>query len=274
MYSEGQWVGHFPLLLPYIEQLSLRDQVRVDFSIRSVTPEKWFWSAAAPGPGLPNVGNYSAAMKDLKILRCPSADSYTPEFSNPQPGGGGTILGLHVFNSAKLGAFTAGWKDEYGAAAQYRPLGRTNYMGVAGCGSGTHPPFSKYEGIYTNRVEHTLGQISIQDGTSHTLLYGENCGSFWQSKPFTMDICWMAGGGLGTYLGLHRGRDAPLIAFSSYHSAGVQFCFADGSVRTVRYGNTRWDGNLSTPFPSDWHLLQQLAGWRDGGAADVTALVD
>jgi len=62
-----------------------------------------------------------------------------------------------------------------------------------------------------------------------------------------------------------------LITFSSYHPAGVQFCFADGSVRTVRYGNTRWDGGRQS---ADWLTLQQLAGWRDGGAADVSGLVD
>jgi prepilin-type processing-associated H-X9-DG protein len=194
---------------------------------------------------------------------------------NLNAGHGGTQLGLHVFNSQKLGPFTDSWRDDYLRSADYLFLGKTNYMGVAGCGSGDHPFFSQYEGVYTNRTERTLGQISARDGTAHTLLYGEACGSVWQGNPAeTMDICWMAGGGLGTYLGLRRARDGLLITFTSYHTAGVQFCFADGSVRTVRYGNTRWDGNLATPFPSDWHLLQQLAGWRDGGAADVTGLVD
>jgi type II secretory pathway pseudopilin PulG len=274
LYKEGQWIGHFPLLLSYIEQDSLREQIKVNFHISFVAAEKWFWGAPAVGPGPPNVNNYQAGMKELKVFRCPSASSYTPQFSNPKPGGGGTVLGVHVFNSDKLGVFTAGWKDEYGSAEQFRPLGRTNYTGVAGCGSGNHPFFRKYEGIYTNRTENTLGQMSVQDGTSNTLLYGETCGSHWQCPPETMDLCWMAGGGLGTYLGLHRGRGAPLITFSSYHTAGVQFCFADGSVRTVRYGNTQWDGSPSTPFTNDWYLLQQLAGWRDGGAADVSSLVD
>jgi prepilin-type processing-associated H-X9-DG protein len=214
-------------------------------------------------------------MTNLKLLRCPTTANYNPQAGVPGPAGGGTMLGLHVFNSQTLGPFTSGWRDDYVRSAAYRFLAKTNYMGVAGCGSGDHPSFNKYEGIYTNRSQLTLGQVSAQDGASNTLLYGEACGSQWLGRPLeSMDISWMAGGGLGTYLGLHRGRDAPLIAFSSYHSAGVQFCFADGSVRTIRYGNTRWDGNLSTPFPSDWHLLQQLAGWRDGGAADVTGLVD
>jgi hypothetical protein len=272
LYYEGQWIGHFPLLLPYLEQDALHEQIKVSFQVRVVTAEKWFWSAPATGPGPPNAANYTAAMKDLNIFHCPSAANFTPEFNNPSPGGGGTILGLHVFNRPLLGPFTAGWKDEYGTASAYRPLGRTNYMGVAGCGSGTDPFFSRFEGIYTNRSEKSLGQISVADGTSHTLMYGETCGTHWTNPVDTMDICWMAGGGLGTYLGLLRGRETPLlIAFSANHTAGVQFCFADGSVRTVRYGETRWDGG---PQSADWFLLQQLAGWRDGGAADVSSLVD
>ena len=272
-YGEGQWIGHFPLLLPYLEQDNLREQIRVTFRIGIVSAEKWFWSAAAPGPGPPHVQNYTAAMNDLPIFRCPSAAEFRPEINNPAPGGGGTVLGLHVYNSSAMGAFTVGWKDEYGSASAFRPLGRTNFMGVAGCGSGNHPFFSKYEGVYTNRTERTLGQITITDGTSHTLLYGETCGTHWQSPFETMDICWMAGGGMGTYLGLHRGKTAPVIAFSSYHPAGVQFCFADGSVRMVREGMSRWNG-LSPTFTNDWHLLQQLAGWRDGAAADTGSLVD
>jgi prepilin-type processing-associated H-X9-DG protein len=223
-------------------------------------------------------------MQELKILRCPSAADFTPEANNPV--GGGTILGLHVFNSknslAPTGGedrgegviFTAGWKDEYGPAAAYRPLGRTNFMGVAGCGTGDHPFFRNFEGVYTNRSEKTLGQLSARDGASNTLLYGETCGTRWSSGPDTQDIAWMAGGGMGTYLGLQRGNDALLIAFSSWHSGGVNFCFGDGSVRKVRYGDTKWDGKAGTPFTVEWHLLQQLAGWRDGGAADVSELVD
>jgi prepilin-type processing-associated H-X9-DG protein len=179
-----------------------------------------------------------------------------------------------VFNSKKLGPFTSGWLDDYVRSAAFQFLGRTTYMGVAGCGSGDHPFFSRYEGIYTNRVQHSLGQVAVLDGTSNTLLYGEACGTQWNSQPESKDIAWMAGGGLGTYLGLHKGRDASLITFSSFHTGGVQFCFADGSVRTIRYGQTKWDGSLSTPFTNDWQLLQQLAGFRDGAAADTASILE
>jgi prepilin-type processing-associated H-X9-DG protein len=273
-FNEGQWVGHLPMLLPYLEQDAVYREVKINFNVGVVTPEKWFWSAPAPGPGPPNVPNYLAAMQPLRIFRCPSAYDIVPSIGNPDIGGGGTILGLHVYNSTSRPVFTVGWKDEYGSANSFRPLGRTNYVGVVGCGSGNHPIFGKYEGIYINRIERTLGQITTRDGTSNTLLYGETCGSSWNSPPETMNICWMGGGSLGTYLGLRRGRDAPLIAFSSYHPGGINFCFADGSVRTIRFGQTGWDGTPKSPLSNDWYVLQRLAGWRDGEAAEAGSLID
>jgi prepilin-type N-terminal cleavage/methylation domain-containing protein/prepilin-type processing-associated H-X9-DG protein len=272
-YYEGQWVGHFPLLLPYLEQASLYRELDVNFSPSFVSPRKWFWDAPAKGPGTPSARNYAAAKRNLPLLRCPSAPDYAAEVGNPDPSGGGTYLGLHVFNDPDRGPFTTGWKDEYGPASPFRPLGRTNYMGVAGCGTGTDPSFARYEGIYTNRTEHPLAS-GVPDGTSNTLLYGEVAGSRWNSPPRSADICWLAGGGLGTYLGLRHGQDAPLISFSSHHPGGVAFCFADGSVRHLRRGDTRWAGIRGPAPTADWRVLQELAGRRDGAATEAASLAN
>jgi len=237
---------------------------------------KWFWKAAPVPPsnrGTPNEPNYLIADHAVSTFHCPSAASYLPVMST-EPAKGGTILGLYVLNSPRLGAFTAGWRDTYETTARYFPLGRTNYVGVAGCGSGNHPYFQQFEGVFTNRKLVSLGQVSASDGTSNTLLFGETCGSQWQSSAESTDLSWVGAGGLGTYLGLQRGRNAALIAFSSYHASGPQFCFADGSVCALRYGSTRWMHRRTTPMPVDWLILQQLGGWKDGQVIDAAGFVD
>jgi hypothetical protein len=51
----------------------------------------------------------------------------------------------------------------------------------------------------------------------------------------------------------------------------VQFCFGDCSVRLVKYGTTIYPSLNPT---SDWAVLQQLAGWRDGLQVDASSLID
>jgi prepilin-type processing-associated H-X9-DG protein len=64
--------------------------------------------------------------------------------------------------------------------------------------------------------------------------------------------------------------------FSSKHTGIVNFCYADGSVRGIKVGNSAWDPLQSTPDkpppPTDWFVLQQLAGMRDGETRDTTSM--
>lgn len=83
-----------------------------------------------------------------------------------------------------------------------------------------------------------------------------------------MDLSWFGVSALGTYGGLHHPRTGQVIHFSGYHPGGVQFCFADGSIRMVRRGTTT---DRDTP---DWYVLQELAGWREGGRSDKSSLID
>lgn len=263
-FAEGQWAGHFPLLLPFLEEEALARQIVIDFRPGTVSPKKWWWEAPAAGPGEPDAGNYRAAMKPLKALLCPSTPDFVPEANNPDSFAGGTILGIHVYNAQDVGMRSIVWRDEFGTAAAYRPLAKTHYMGVAGCGLGRHPEYGRYEGVFTNRTRNALHGGGIPDGTSNTLLYGEASATRWWGGPRTLNVSWMAGGGLGTYRGLQSGDDASIDGFASFHSAGVLFCLADGSVRLLRRDGTQWTGKESDPKGENWGLLQRLAGRRDG----------
>ena len=68
--------------------------------------------------------------------------------------------------------------------------------------------------------------------------------------------------------------------FSSKHTGVVNFVYADGSVRGVKVGASKWDpipttggGDGEKPLPPlDWFVLQQLAGMRDGETLDSSSL--
>jgi hypothetical protein len=95
---------------------------------------------------------------------------------------------------------------------------------------------------------------------------------------------WFGVGGMITFWGLGRGQELPSEAnfsgaafynFSSRHPATVQFCFADGSTRGLRFGRTNdISPESQADRTSDWSLLQQLAGRGDGLAYDTNPLVE
>src|SRR5262249_8329248 len=155
----------------------------------------------------------------------------------------------------------------------------------------------QWVGIMYNRSTLTLGQVTVQDGTSNTLLFGEGlggCGTGVRDTAWS----WFGVGSMGTAFGLGNSHtpayqqpatsaavltppnpmSAPPVAgmdgaiwyrFSSRHAAVVQFCFGDVSTRGIRFGatttsDTSIDPNAQpqTPGnnPSDWAVLQQLAG--------------
>jgi prepilin-type processing-associated H-X9-DG protein len=94
---------------------------------------------------------------------------------------------------------------------------------------------------------------------------------------------WMGPGNMPTWGGLPVGRENWLFAthFSSPHPGVVQFCFADGSVRPLRKGNSWidwWNWELANrwpdSYPMDWWVLQMLGGMRDGDARDTSSLLN
>jgi prepilin-type processing-associated H-X9-DG protein len=169
-------------------------------------------------------------------------------------------------------------------------LGRTNYAGVAGTSfsdattaaqaSGPGANYAMFEGIFTNRSKNST--LSVTDGTSNTLLFGEGLGG---ANPASRDFqwTWMGVGAIPTFQGLQMGQSVvnggvaavsnpSYSSFNSAHDAVVNFCFADGSVRGLHPGGSTQRN--PTSIPSDWYIFQMLAGKADGQVWNTSSLLD
>ena len=263
-----QHAGLLVYLLPYVEQDNIYRQLQVDLNPGNVGPA-WYT--------IPT--DWQLAQTPIKLFLCAS-DNLGDDTSLR-----GSAMSFHMYNSgATLIPDTDDntWED----AVILDPsnptvLGRSNYGGCAGlAGRGTSPYWSKYEGMFTNRSKASLARIP--DGTSNTLMLGEFYGGRENGQREYLGS-WMGVGTMPTWGGLPEDGKDFLRAehFCSNHPGGVQFCFADGSVRLLRKGSSwidwfnwaladLWPNN----YPPDWWLVQELAGMRDGGTRDTSSVLD
>jgi prepilin-type N-terminal cleavage/methylation domain-containing protein len=260
-----QHVGLLVFLLPYLERDNIYKQLQVDFDVGRVGLA-WYLNAA----------NWQQAQTRIKLFECPSDDLS----DRPTQG---TVLAFHFFNYAAPiipDADDNTWLEGVVLEPDNPTmLGRLNYFGCAGLsGRGTSQAWARYEGVFTNRSRTALNHIT--DGTSNTLLIGEVDGG-WENGQRMYHGAWMGTGTMPTWSGLPPPRRDFMYGahFASKHTGVVQFCFADGSVRPLRTGNSWidwWNWELANlhpnSYPTDWWVFQQLAGMRDGGTWDTSSL--
>jgi prepilin-type N-terminal cleavage/methylation domain-containing protein len=307
--TQQQNISILTILLPYVEADNVFKKLQVvappygALVTRALTPgykpAQFGTVEGGPDTGLTQVSdmwwngsnNRLWCQAKIKLFLCPSDDlaNATPRL--------GTIVCTDTDNSNVYG-----WFIGMGSFAD--AAGRTNY--VANCGSigrstimAPGPHLGIYEGILVNRGRISLGQVTVQDGTSNTLLFGETLGGE-GIGPRTLVSAWMGAGQQCTWFGLGRGNGpmlnpdgsassqitvgANLYNFSSRHAAGVQFAWGDGSVRTVKFAQTvptmqQFNMTLQVPMPmslltTDWGLLQQLSGRNDGYNVDPNPILE
>jgi len=261
--EKHQNISCMTMMLPYMEQDNLFKQLQVDMAVKNAG-DAWWKDARA------NQNNLTWSATKIKMFRCPS-DAAEANLTE------GVIAAFHnvgVTMDSKIlpkpNASTPAW---------------TNYTGVAGC-LGKVPAKDKdanfynlFDGVLGNRSELTLGQLTVQDGTSNTLMFGEGLGGT-ATGARDRAWSWMGVGSMVTYYGLSKTPPAenPSTAhyrFGSRHASGVQFAFGDGSTRNIRFGETaKVPAKLSADKGTDWVVLQQLAGRKDGLNFDTSALID
>ena len=277
----AQFISSLTQLLPYLEQDNVYRQLVCAGPIFPAT------SPIAGGPVDVNINSFSQfwyqhsqnrlwAQTRFKLFQCPSDELYEP-----------VTLALWLTVNVGGSLTGTGLSDPL-----CQLIGRTNYVGVSGTMMANNQIAGRlYEGIFFGRSKTTLGQLTVQDGTANTLMFGEGLGYDGnQSRDFAWS--WMGIGYMSTLMGLGRAglpntgnsldKGPSVFGFSSHHSAGVQFAFGDGHVSTVRYGNTQPTsaqylstfGGPINDINNDWGLLQQLGGKRDGLAADTSSILD
>jgi len=240
----GSYVSTIAFLLTDIEQGPLYDQIKATqaniFNTSAPYGTAW-WGTA-----------YGQSQNKIKTLVCPS------DPLGDSPAASGALAYLWAKDYSLSGAFFGGPS----------PVAKTNYASNAGTiGKSSDPWYGKFEGPFTTMSRNKLETIG--DGTSNTFAFGEYLGG--QLQPRDFSASWIGAHNLPTYWGLPQ--NGGWNVFSSAHDGMVNFCYCDGSVRSVRKGIALTPAPYNSAYNgSDWWVFQAAAGMNEGANYDISLI--
>lgn len=228
----GAWqfenIGVLPHLLPFMEQNNIHQLIDPELLKQHENPVagatyNGYW---AYWPG----STWGSIFNQVPSFVCPSGTQRDPDFS--------------FDSSMVILSGTSAFISGYGRTE--RGLGQTDYLPVSGVYGAAVPERSGY---FINRRLQRHGYI--KDGTSQTLMFGENESGFIKSSNTLYGWTWVGSTGFPVLYGLSTSPEAAWWQFSSKHPQVVNFAMGDGSVVAL-------DSNI------DLGILYSLAGTHEG----------
>ncbi len=213
----GQAMGSLAFILPFMELSNVWEPMDADISAHDGIS---LFDLAREGDAYWTRANaWRMAQTKIGTFVCPSDTPY----DKPDPA---AYIYFYYDQSGPSGKIVRALFPDGGG----NPLGRTNYLGVAGfSGFIDQPNYDFFRGVFYNRSQTDFRDIS--DGSSNTLLFGEAMGGSLPPDDGSGSYAWIGAGTMSTGYGLDKESRWP--QFSSHHPGIVHFCLADGSVRQI-----------------------------------------
>ena len=211
---DGQWSGSLSYLLPYLEVESLYDSLDEErgnygnISLFDIDRQgKHYWK---------RTDSWKGAQTKLSAFLCPSENEQKPAR---------TTVAIHLFeekDSPMIWEIALHFEND-----EAEVLGRTHYLGIAGVlGETGNQYWDRHKGVFCNRTRTRMSEIV--DGTSNTLLFGENTGGYTGSDLY-LAFSWAGCGQSATGWGFGE----HFAQWTSPHPGVCHFCMADGAVRAI-----------------------------------------
>ena len=280
-YGKHRWTFGGPLaqILPYLEQSTIYSQFNP--LVLNVTPESNTVNPCGAGNDGLNAfwpTTFNTMRLRVPAFECPSDPSlYEASVAiatdigqgNITPIGGATIRG-----AGSISGYTSSSLKGAGGLP-----GLTNYMPTAGTlgkynitntSSLSQPFYATHDGPFS--LEKGLSFAALTDGTSNTVLFAEVTGAFSLSGDATTpalgtrtwSISWFGASAMPSYWSATKKPD--LFSYSSFHTGMINVVLADGSVRSLRSGNTlpTSGAEIGARTNTGWDAIQTACAKSDG----------